>query len=99
MASRAARMVDAAGGRRLVEFGLRRAHGGEAGLEVARASYLAGFDAPSNGLAGARYGIPIPGTMAHSYIEAFPEGRLAFQADLPSYPGSTLLIDTHDTVR
>ena len=72
MASRAARCVDAAAGRRLVEFGLRRAHGGEAGLEVARASFLAGFDATSNVLAGERYGIPIAGTMAHSYIEALP---------------------------
>jgi nicotinate phosphoribosyltransferase len=98
MASRAARMVDAAAGRRLVEFGLRRAHGGEAGLEVARASYLAGFDATSNVLAGARYGIPIAGTMAHSYIEAFLDERAAFRAYLRSYPGSTLLIDTYDTI-
>jgi nicotinate phosphoribosyltransferase len=98
MASRATRMVEAAAGRRLVEFGLRRAHRGEAGLEVARASYLAGFDATSNVLAGERYGIPIAGTMAHSYIEAFPDERAAFQAYLRSYPGSTLLIDTYDTV-
>jgi nicotinate phosphoribosyltransferase len=99
MASRAARCVDAAAGRRLVEFGLRRAHGGEAGLEVARASYLAGFDATSNVLAGERYGIPLAGTMAHSYIEAFPDERRAFEAYLRSYPdGTTLLIDTYDTV-
>ncbi len=99
MASRAARCVDAAAGRRLVEFGLRRAHGGEAGLEVARASFLAGFDATSNVLAGERYGIPIAGTMAHSYIEAFPDERAAFEAYLRSYPDrSTLLIDTYDTV-
>jgi nicotinate phosphoribosyltransferase len=99
MASRAARCVDAAAGRRLVEFGLRRAHGGEAGLEVARASYLAGFDATSNVLAGKRYGIPLAGTMAHSYIEAFPDERAAFEAYLHSYPdGTTLLIDTYNTV-
>ena len=99
MASRAARCVDAAAGRRLVEFGLRRAHGGEAGLEVARASYLAGFDATSNVLAGERFGIPLAGTMAHSYIEAFPDERAAFEAYLRSYPvGTTLLIDTYDTV-
>jgi nicotinate phosphoribosyltransferase len=99
MASRAARCVDAARGRRLVEFGLRRAHGGEAGLEVARASYLAGFDATSNVLAGDRYGIPIAGTMAHSYVESFAGEPEAFDAFLRSFPdGSTLLIDTYDTV-
>jgi len=99
MASRAARCVDAARGRRLVEFGLRRAHGESAGLEVARASYLAGFDATSNVLAGQRYGIPIAGTMAHSYVESFDDERQAFAAFLRSYPdGSTLLIDTYDTL-
>lgn len=100
MASRAARCVDAALGRKLVDFGLRRAHGGEAGLEVARASYLAGFDATSNVLAGERYGIPVAGTMAHSYIESFDDERAAFDAFLRSYPdGSTLLLDTYDTLQ
>jgi nicotinate phosphoribosyltransferase len=99
MASRAARCVDAAAGRRLVEFGLRRAHGGESGLEVARSSYLAGFDATSNVLAGQQYGIPVAGTMAHSYVESFRSEREAFAAFLRAYPrGTTLLIDTYDTV-
>jgi nicotinate phosphoribosyltransferase len=100
IAARAARCVDVAAGRRLVEFGLRRAHGGQAGVEVARASYLAGFDATSDVLAGQRYGIPLAGTMAHSYIECFPSETEAFEAFTQSYPdGSTLLIDTYDTIQ
>jgi nicotinate phosphoribosyltransferase len=99
LASKAARSVDAAGGRRLVDFGLRRAHGAEAGLIAARSAWLAGFDATSNVLAGQRYGIPVAGTMAHSYVESFPSEEAAFAAYLDSYPdGSTLLIDTYDTV-
>ena len=97
--SRAARCVDVAGGRRLVEFGFRRAHGAEAGVAVARASFLAGFDATSNVEAGRRFGIPVGGTMAHSYVECFPDERAAFEAFTRAYPdGSTLLIDTYDTV-
>ena len=99
IASKAARCVEAAGGRTLVEFGLRRAHGGEAGLKAARASYLAGFDSTSNVLAGATFGIPVAGTMAHSYVECFETETAAFEAFTSSYPdGSTLLIDTYDTV-
>jgi nicotinate phosphoribosyltransferase len=99
IAARAARCVEAAGGRRLVEFGLRRAHGGTAGVQVARASWVAGFDATSDVLAGRRYGIPLAGTMAHSYIECFDDETEAFSAFTSSYPdGSTLLIDTYDTV-
>jgi nicotinate phosphoribosyltransferase len=99
IASRAARCVDAAGGRRLVEFGLRRTHGLETGLNVARASYLAGFDATSDVLAGRRWGIPLAGTMAHSYIEAFEDETAAFEAYTRSYPvGTTLLVDTYDSV-
>jgi nicotinate phosphoribosyltransferase len=99
IAAQAARCVEAAGGRRLVEFGLRRAHGGTAGVQVARASWLAGFDATSDVLAGRRYGIPVAGTMAHSYVECFDDETAAFEAFTSSYPdGSTLLIDTYDTV-
>ncbi len=99
IAARAARCVEAAGGRRLVEFGLRRAHGAAAGVEVARASFLAGFDATSDLLAGKLYGIPVAGTMAHSYVECFADESAAFEAFTASYPdGSTLLIDTYDTV-
>jgi nicotinate phosphoribosyltransferase len=100
IAARAARCVEAAAGRRLVEFGLRRAHGATAGVEVARASFLAGFDATSNVLAGQRYGVPVAGTMAHSYVECFEDETGAFEAFTASYPdGSTLLIDTYDTLR
>jgi nicotinate phosphoribosyltransferase len=99
LASKAARSVDAADGRRLVDFGLRRAHGAEAGLVAARAAWLAGFDATSNVLAGRRYGIPVAGTMAHSYVQSFPSEEAAFEAYVDSYPdGSTLLIDTYDAV-
>src|SRR5574341_1419436 len=70
VASKAARCVLAAPGKRLVDFGLRRAHGAEAGLLAARASYLAGFDGTSATLAGARFGIPVFGTMAHSFVQA-----------------------------
>lgn len=99
IASKAARCVEAAGGRTLVDFSLRRTHGLEAGLRVARASWIAGFDATSNVLAGREYGIPIAGTMAHSYVECFPSEREAFEAFVRSFPdGSTLLVDTYDTV-
>jgi nicotinate phosphoribosyltransferase len=99
IASKAARSVDAAGGRQLVDFSLRRTHGGEAGMKVARASYLAGFDATSNVLAGRDYGIPIAGTMAHSFVEAFADEREAFRAYARAYPDrSILLVDTYDVV-
>ena len=99
IASKAARSVDVAGGRTLVDFALRRTHGGEAGLKVARASYLAGFDSTSNVLAGRLYGIPIAGTMAHSYVEAFGDELESFRAFARSYPDTTiLLVDTYDTL-
>lgn len=99
VATKAARCVLASGGRRLVDFSLRRAQGPETGLKVARASYLAGFDATSNVLAGQRYGIPIAGTMAHSFIEAFHQEIDAFCAYARAYPDAAiLLIDTYDSV-
>ena len=99
VASKAARCVDAAAGRTLVDFGLRRAHGTDAGLAVARSSYLAGFDSTSNVLAGRRYGIPLAGTMAHSYVQAFADELTAFRAFAHSYPDDcTLLVDTYDTL-
>jgi nicotinate phosphoribosyltransferase len=99
VAGKAARSVDVADGRRLVEFGLRRTHGGEAGLKAARSAWLAGFDSTSNVLAGQRYGIPVAGTMAHSHVEAFEDETAAFEAYVRSYPdGATLLVDTYDTV-
>jgi len=99
VAGKAARSVDVARGRQLVDFALRRTHGGEAGLKVARASYLAGFDATSNVLAGRVYGIPIAGTMAHSYVEAFDGELEAFRAYARAYPDrAILLVDTYDTI-
>jgi nicotinate phosphoribosyltransferase len=99
IATKAARCVKAAAGRRLVDFSLRRTHGIDAGLKVARSSYIAGFAATSNVLAGKLYGIPTSGTMAHSYISAFGDEIEAFRAFARSFPKMTvLLIDTYDTV-
>jgi nicotinate phosphoribosyltransferase len=98
IASKAARVRLAAGDKLLVDFGLRRAHGAEAGLLSARASYLAGFDGSSNMLAGMRWGIPLYGTMAHSYIQAHDSELAAFEHFARSHPkATTLLIDTWDT--
>jgi nicotinate phosphoribosyltransferase len=99
IASKGARAVIAARGRTLVDFGSRRAHGTDAALKAARALYLAGFDATSNVRAGERYGIPVAGTMAHSYIEAHESERAAFTAFLGSFPDTVLLVDTYDTER
>jgi nicotinate phosphoribosyltransferase len=100
IASKAARCFSAAGGRRLIEFGLRRAQGADAGLVAARSSYLAGFNGSANVLAGKRYGIPIYGTMAHSYVMAHEHERDAFADFVASFPKlSTLLVDTYDTVK
>jgi nicotinate phosphoribosyltransferase len=92
--------VAAAGGRRLVDFGLRRSQGADAGLAAARSSYLAGFAGTSNVLAGMRYGIPLYGTMAHSYVMAHEREREAFDSYVKVFPRlSTLLVDTYDTLR
>ena len=99
IATKAARSIQAAQGRRVVDFSLRRTQGMEAGLKVARATYLAGFAGTSNVLAGKRYGIPVVGTMAHSYITAFEREVESFRAFVRTFPDSTvLLIDTYDTV-
>ena len=98
IASKAARMVLAAPGKVLSDFGLRTAHGAEAGLYSARASYLAGFAGAANVLAGPRYGIPIVGTMAHSYIQVHDDEMQAFEDFARARPeGVILLIDTYDT--
>lgn len=100
IASKAARCVLAAPGRLLVDFGLRRAHGAEAGLLSARASYLAGFTGSSNVLAGQRWDIPLYGTMAHSYVQAHVHELDAFAHFARSHPqANTMLIDTYDTER
>ncbi len=99
IATKAARCVHAAQGRNLVDFSLRRTQGTDAGLKVARASYLAGFGGTSNALAGKRYGIPVAGTMAHSFVTSFDDETEAFRAFAETFPESTvLLIDTYDTV-
>ena len=98
VASKAARMVLAAPGKQLVDFGLRRAHGAEAGLMAARASYLAGFAGTATVLARKDFGIPVFGTMAHSFIQAHDDETAAFSAFARSRPDNlVLLIDTYDT--
>jgi nicotinate phosphoribosyltransferase len=98
-ATKAARVVSAAAGRPVVDFGSRRAHGTDAALKVARTSYLAGAIGTSNVLAGKIYGIPIFGTMAHSYIQAHDQELEAFEAFARKYGGTTLLVDTYDTLQ
>ena len=99
LASKAARCVLAGRGRALAEFGLRRSHGTDAGMKAARAALIAGFDSTSNVLAGRAYGMPLSGTMAHSFVAAFPTEREAFDAYTRAFPDSAvLLLDTYDTV-
>lgn len=98
IASKAARMVLAAPGKILSDFGLRTAHGAEAGLYSARASYIAGFAGAANVLAGERYGIPVVGTMAHSFVQVHDDEMQAFENFARSRPeGVILLVDTYDT--
>jgi len=99
VASKAARVVLAADGRELVDFGLRRTHGTESGLYGARASHIAGFVATSNVEAGKRFGIPVTGTMAHSYVQALGDEAAAFRSFTEAYPDTVLLVDTYDTLR
>lgn len=97
IATKASRSLHAAQGRPVIDFSLRRTQGTDAGLKVARASYLAGFTGTSNVLAGKLYGIPIFGTMAHSYITSFKEEIEAFRVFAKNFPKTTtLLIDTYD---
>src|SRR5690242_249262 len=99
IASKAARMMLAAPGKLLVDFGLRRAHGAEAGVMAARASYLAGFAGSATVLAGKLYGLPLYGTMAHSFIEAWDDEAAAFEAFARARPDNlVVLIDTYDTL-
>ena len=98
IASKAARMVLAAPGKVLSDFGLRTAHGAEAGLYSARASYIAGFAGAANVLAGPRYGIPVVGTMAHSFVQVQGDEMKAFEDFARARPeGVILLIDTYNT--
>ena len=97
IASKAARVVIAAAGCRVVEFGARRAHGPEAGVLAARAAFIGGCAGTSNVAAGYRFGVPTFGTQAHSWIMAFEDEREAFARFLDIYPkNAVLLLDTYD---
>ena len=99
IASKAARMVMLAPNTLLIDFGLRRAHGAEAGLMAARASYIAGFAGTATVLAEKSFGIPVYGTMAHSFIQSFDNESEAFETFARARPNNlVLLIDTYDTV-
>ena len=100
IASKAARCIHSASGRQLIDFSLRRTQGHDAGMKVARSTYIAGFSGTSNVLAGKEYGIPISGTMAHSYVQALGGDFDAFSAYAAAFPdNSVFLIDTFDTLK
>ena len=100
LATKAARCVHAAGGRPIVDFSLRRTQGSHAGMTVARSSYITGFTATSNVLAGKRWDIPISGTMAHSFVGAFESETESFEAYADLFPDNAVfLIDTYDTLQ
>ena len=100
LATKAARCVWAAKGRTLSDFSARRDHGVDAAMKMARCSYIAGFASTSNVMAARRYGIPPAGTMAHSFISAFPTEKDAFRAYAESFPERcVLLLDTYDTIQ
>jgi len=98
LASKAARVVLAAGGRRVVDFGMRRMHGVDSAVAGARAYWIAGLDGTSNVLAGQLYGIPIVGTMAHSFVQCHSSELDAFRAFTTTYPETVLLVDTYDSL-
>lgn len=100
VASKAARVVLASRGRSVVDFSPRRDHGSDAALKAARASYISGCTGTSNVLAGMVYGLPVVGTMAHSYIMSFPDEIEAFRTFARDFPtNAVLLIDTYDTLQ
>ena len=98
-ASKSARVYSVAKGRSLMEFGARRAAGMEAAVKISKAAYVAGFDGTSNLLAGKIYGIPVFGTMAHSFVQTFPSEFEAFLSFAKIYPDNAIfLVDTYDTI-
>ncbi len=100
IATKASRVVNAARGRSVIEFGLRRSQGTDAGMKAARCSYLAGADGTSNVLAGMKYGVPISGTMAHSFVMFFNTEVDSFRAFSKTFPEtSTLLVDTYNSLK
>jgi nicotinate phosphoribosyltransferase len=98
LASKAQRVVTAAEGRPVIDFGSRRMHGIDTALKAARAFYIAGVAATSNVLAGRLYNVPVAGTMAHSYIQAHKDEASAFRSFARLYPDTILLVDTYDTL-
>src|SRR5690606_18406641 len=99
IATKAARICEAAGGDPVVEFGLRRAQGSDGALTASRAAYIGGCAGTSNVLAGRRYGIPVRGTHAHSWVMSFADEREAFAAYAAALPNNcTFLVDTYDTI-
>jgi nicotinate phosphoribosyltransferase len=98
LASKAARVVRAADGRNVIDFGLRRMHGIDAGIKAARAFHVAGIHGTSNVLANRLYGVPVSGTMAHSYIQAHDDELTAFRSFAQTWPDTVLLVDTYDTL-
>ncbi len=98
LASKSYRVVTAAQGRTVVDFGTRRIHGIDAALKAARAFYISGVAATSNVLAGKKYGVPVTGTMAHSYIQSHEDEASAYYAFVQQYPDTVLLVDTYDTL-
>jgi len=97
-ASKAARVVGAARGRPISDFGARRAQGIDAAIHGARAFFIAGVASTSNVASGLAYGLPLEGTMAHSFVEACASERAAFEGFLGIFPNATLLVDTYDTL-
>ncbi|SEO97373.1 nicotinate phosphoribosyltransferase [Aquisalimonas asiatica] len=98
LASKAARITLAADGRPVMDFGMRRMHGTDAALRGVRAYSVGGIHATSNVLASLRYGLPASGTMAHSFIQAHHDELEAFRTYGQLYPGTTLLVDTYDSM-
>ena len=98
LATKAQRVVTAAGDRPVIDFGARRIHGIDAAIKGARAFYIGGVAATSNVLAGKQFGIPVTGTMAHSYIQAHQDEAAAFRKFARLYPDTVLLVDTYDTL-
>ena len=98
IASKAARIVSAAQGRRIIDFGGRRAHGIDAAVTGARAAYIGGADATANVYAGRRYGVPVTGTMAHSFVQSFDDEMDAFRSFARVFPSTVLLVDTYDPI-
>ena len=99
LASKAARVVTAARGRTVIDFGPRRMHGTDAAVKAARAFHIAGVDATSNVFAGKVYGVDTKGTMAHSFVQAWDREEDAFRSFVRLYPETVLLVDTYDTLR